>query len=283
MHQSARYTTLYLIKMKPDNIQEGAKILLNDTAKILNDNAVNYIIVGGWSPYLLNSTEIKHPGTKDVDILFENAYKPEELKGIISKFIEAGFILSAKHDFQLFKKIPVRNFEFIYNIDILHPSETTWETDIFIDHIELDVPKDEFQDENFKMKSIMLPDSNFLFDGHYSKYELSDNTSINLMNELGCILTKSKSVNIEKRFRDSLDIFLAIHQCRDYDSLVTSTLKLRSDNQPVYNSLYGIREAFENSTLFMNSRRYTDIPKENFDHTISKFFKDTKLNLPASN
>lgn len=269
--------------MKSDNIQEGAKILLKDTAKILNENAVNYIIVGGWSPYLLNSTEIKHPGTKDVDILFENAYKPEELKNIISKFIESGFILSAKHDFQLFKKIPVREFEFIYNIDILHPSETTWETEIFIDHIELDVPKDEFQDENFKMKSIMLPDSNFLFDGHYSKYGLTDTIDINLMNELGCILTKSKSVNIPKRFRDSLDIFLAIHQCRDYEGLVSSTLKLKEDNLPVYNSLYGIREAYENLTLFSNTNRYTDISKEDFDKIILKFFEDTELNLPASN
>ncbi len=269
--------------MKSDNIQEGAKILLTDTAKILNENAVNYIIVGGWSPYLLNSTAIRHPGTKDVDILFENAYKPEELKEIISKFIDAGFILSAKHDFQLFKKIPVRDFEFIYNIDILHPSETTWETEIFIDHIELDVPKDEFQDENFKMKSIMLPDSNFLFDGHYSKYELTDSIKINLMNELGCLLTKSKSVNIAKRFRDSLDIFLAIHQCRDYDNLISSTLELKANNLAVYNSLYGIREAFENNSLFLNTQRYTDITKNDFDQTILKFFKDTELNQPATN
>jgi hypothetical protein len=269
--------------MKPDNIQDGAKILLNETAKILNENSVNYIIVGGWSPYLLNSTEIKHPGTKDVDILFENAYKQEELKEIISKFIDSGFILSAKHDFQLFKKIPVRDYEFIFNIDILHPSETNWETEIFIDQIELDIPKDEYQNENFKMKSIMLPDSNFLFDGHYSNYELTSSLSINLMNELGCLLTKSKSVNIQKRFRDSLDVFLAIHQCRDYENLVSTTLKLKTENLPVYNSLYGIREAFDKSTLFANTIRYTEISKAEFDKTILKFFKDVELDQSASN
>lgn len=133
------------------------------------------------------------------------------------------------------------------------------------------------------MKSIMLPDSNFLFDGHYSNYRLTDSISINLMNELGCLLTKSKSVNIPKRFRDSLDIFLAIHQCRDYENLVSSTLKLKKENLPIYNSLYGIREAFDNSTLSANTFRYSKISKTDFDETILKFFKDVELDQTASN
>ncbi len=279
------------MKAVPENIQEGANILLAETINILTENNVNYIVVGGWSPYLLNSTEIKHPGTKDVDILFENGYEKDNLKDIILKFIDSGFILSAKHDFQLFKKIKVRNYDFIYNIDLLHPSETEWDTEIFIDHLELDVPSDEYRNENFKMKSIALPDSNFLFEGHFVDFSIDFKLSngdkvrqeVRLMDELGCLLTKSKSVKIVKRFRDSLDIYLAIKQSQDYNKLVDSTLELKLKNRTIYNSLYGIREAFEKRVLFKNTKKYIDIEEKDFNNTISDFINSVGLNEKAEN
>mgnify|MGYP003668689556 FL=1 len=198
-----------------ENIQEGANSLLADTFHIMNSNKINYIIVGGWSPYLLNSTEIIHPGTKDVDILFERGYEKENLKGIIETFISQGFLLYAKHDFQLFKKIQVNDYEFIYNIDILHPYETKWESEIFVDHLELDFPADKYQNHNFKMKSIALPDSNVLFDNLFTEFEIDfplshgDKTiqNVRLMSELGCLITKSKSVKIKKGLEIHWNLF----------------------------------------------------------------------------
>lgn len=57
------------------DIQTGAFGLLYDTTKLLNELGVKYIIIGGWTPFLLNSKPILHPGTKDVDVLFDGAYE----------------------------------------------------------------------------------------------------------------------------------------------------------------------------------------------------------------
>jgi len=46
-----------------DNLLAGAKGLLGDCAKILSATGITYTIVGGWSPLILNSGNIKHPGT----------------------------------------------------------------------------------------------------------------------------------------------------------------------------------------------------------------------------
>lgn len=273
------------------NIQEGANSLLSDTIKILNENDVNYIIVGGWSPFLLNSGEIVHPGTKDVDILFEVGYKEKELKDISQTFIDSGFILSAKHDFQLFKKIKVNDYEMIYNIDLLHPHETSWKKKTYVDHLELDLPASKYQSKNFMIKSIALPNSSILFDSFFVDHEidfpLSDGTSstqkMKLMSELGCLITKSQSVKVEKRFRDSFDIYLSIAQSQDLDDLVRKTLSLRKTNREVYNSLYGIREVFENGTMFSNASNFFELSEVSFNSTMTEFIEKTRLNEEAEN
>lgn len=141
--------------MNFNNLQDGAFGLLAETADILNRNKIKYIIVGGWSPLLLNDNPIAHPGTKDVDILFENGYRKKELGEIILKFIDSGFLLSAKHDFQLFKEIEVQGNKFIYNIDLLHPTETQKPEEIYVDHIDLEIPSDKYQSNTFKVNQLL--------------------------------------------------------------------------------------------------------------------------------
>lgn len=273
------------------SLQDGAHTLLADTVKILNENNMNYIIVGGWSPYLLNDTVIKHPGTKDIDILFSHAYQKGNLKDIIISLLKNNFILSAKHDFQLFRKIKVKDNEFVYNIDLLHPYETRWQSETYVDHLELDIPADRYQSKNFKMKSIALPNASCLFDGLYTNKEidfpLSDGTkpkqTFRLMDEVGCLITKSKSVSIKKRERDSLDIFLAINQNQNYSTFITKILSLKKQDVTAYNCLYGIREAYDKQILFPNIRKYCDLKIEEYDKTFQKFFDDSDLYKPAEN
>ena len=58
-----------------NSINDGAKELLRNTIAVLNNfEELEYIIIGGWCPLLRNKTEICHPGTLDVDILFKEAY-----------------------------------------------------------------------------------------------------------------------------------------------------------------------------------------------------------------
>ena len=54
------------------------------------------MVIGGWCPVLRNKSEVTHPGTLDVDILFKESYQSGSLKILIESFIESGFMPSAK-------------------------------------------------------------------------------------------------------------------------------------------------------------------------------------------
>lgn len=269
------------------NIQDGAFGMLYESTNILNSLDVKYIVVGGWSPYLLNSNPIPHPGTNDVDVLFDKGYEKGKLKEIIAALLDSGFILSAKHDFQLFKEINVKGKTFIYNLDLLHPLETVNPTDIYVEHIEFDIPADKYLSKNFKMKSIALPNSQVLFDNKvYQSYSLEvdglKKIEFPLMSELGTLLTKSKSVLIEKRYRDSLDIFLTISQSQNYNQLIKEIRKLKIKSPDSFNVLYGVRQAFEEVKLYINTIRFINIKKPDFDYTVELFLKETGLNELAN-
>jgi hypothetical protein len=273
------------------NIQSGAEGVLYETAKLLNQLGTKYIIVGGWTTYLLNSEPIKHPGTKDVDVLFDQGYVKGSLKPIILEFLSQGFILSAKHDFQLFKEISVGGETFIYNVDLLHPLETAKPKDIYVEQIDLDIPADKYQSKTFKLKSIALPSSQSLFNNNivtdYTlQIKIGDLTleqTVPLMGELGTLITKSKSVSNEKRHRDALDIFLTIKQSRDINALVDSIKHLKQMDINTYNTLYGIREAYDSNLLLTNTYRFIEVDPDDFRKTIEKFFDEIGLTKQATN
>ena len=272
------------------NIQTGACGLLYETTSLLNKLDVKYIIVGGWSPYLLNSKPISHPGTKDVDVFFEGGYEKHSLKKIILEFLHNDFILSAKHDFQLFKIIKVDGNEFVYNVDLLHPFESIEKKEIYVEQIDLGIPADKYRSQTFRIKSILLPDSQSLFTYNmFIDFQIEITTvqskiqkqTIPLMSELGTLITKSKSVLIEKRYRDALDIYLTIKQSQNFDLLIESIINLRKENLDTYNVLYDIRKAHEENILFEKTSRFIEVEKNQFLETFQNFFYKTGLDKMA--
>ncbi|MEZ4809048.1 MAG: hypothetical protein R2819_01695 [Allomuricauda sp.] len=271
--------------MNHNNLQDGAYGLLVETVDILNSNNVKYIIVGGWSPLLLNSKPITHPGTKDIDILFEYGYRKKELGDIILKFINSGFLLSAKHDFQLFKEITVQGKKFIYNIDLLHPIETQKPNEIYVDHIDLGIPSDKYQSNTFKLKSIALPSSQALFDNKlstpYKIKSINGHVTVNLMDEIGTLITKSQSLKIAKRFRDSLDIYLAITQNRD-EKFYYTLKKLKDKVPDTFNTLYGIKEFYDTGNMYFNIQHYLpNLDMSVYSEKMEFFFEKSSLNKKA--
>lgn len=154
-------TALYGMS-KASTVIEASKLLLFETCSLLNSLEARYLVVGGWSPYLLNKTSIKHPGTKDVDILFQDATIEYGIKEIFQEFLAAGFMVSAKHDFQLLKVIEVNNQQLVFNVDFLHPSETSKSPKLFVDQLTLGVLERPFGPEKAN-KSIALPSSKNVF------------------------------------------------------------------------------------------------------------------------
>ncbi|AFV97072.1 MULTISPECIES: hypothetical protein [unclassified Sulfuricurvum] len=193
------------------SINDGAKKLLKETiAELSKFDGLEYIIIGGWCPFLRNTQEIPHPGTLDVDILFREGYQSKTLEKVIKAFMEAGFIPSAKHPFQLLKKQQIQDKEFIFNIDLLHPkmTEASEIKGMFVDHLDLDIPLNR-EEDTVKMMSIVLPNSALLFNNDlFDKYSL-DGLEFNLVDFTGMFLTKMESCQKQKRERDSFDIYLA--------------------------------------------------------------------------
>jgi hypothetical protein len=235
-------------------ILDGARCLLGESCNILNSTGIEYIIVGGWSPFLFNSKGYMHPGTKDVDVLFKKGTEPQELSNVITEFLKNGFIQSAKHPFQLLKAIEISNIDFAFNIDLLHPDNQEKKPDLFIDHSDFPVKESEVIDINYKGKTILLPKSDMFFDGLFEEYiddfEMIDGqhkkVNFNLLNEAGLILSKLNSAFNIKRTRDIYDIYLAIENCRNYEAAL-SKLKL------IINSNAIIKQSFVD---FLDQKNY---------------------------
>lgn len=194
-----------------NSIEDGSKALLKDVATVLNAFPdVEYIVIGGWCPALRNATQIKHPGTLDVDLLFKDSYKSGAIAPVIETLMGEGFRPSAKHAFQLLKSQKIKNQEFVFNIDLLHPKMLN-ETDsvgMFVDHLELDVPLSSNEIQLKRIKSIVLSNSEILFSEKLYSREMIGSVDFNLITFDGMFLTKMDSCQKQKRERDSFDIYL---------------------------------------------------------------------------
>ncbi len=203
--------SLSIKHMELNSIQDGSLALLKDASKSLSKHKdKRYVIIGGWCPFLRNKHQISHPGTLDVDILFEEGYRSGSIAEVIETFLEDGFFPSAKHAFQLLKPFKIKGKSFVYNIDLLHPNMSE-EKDImgmFVDHLDLDVPLRNDSTETKMKKSIVLPNSKIIFEENlFNEFEC-DGQTFNLVDWNGMFLTKIDSCQKQKRERDSFDIYL---------------------------------------------------------------------------
>ena len=129
--------------------------------------------------------------------------------------LDSGFLVSAKHDFQLLKAVAVGDHQLVFNIDFLHPSETEHSPKLFVDQLALGVLERPLGPEK-ATKSIALPSSAMFFQKPFiESYKLkspgsSDTIDIPVLSLEGCVLSKCVSVSSAKRHRDAFDIYLAL-------------------------------------------------------------------------
>jgi hypothetical protein len=253
-------------------IEAAARGLLGDVVSAIGAPET-YVVVGGWSPCLLNSGKIRHPGTKDVDLLFREAAKKGSLESVVKDLSNHGFMPSAKHEFQLLKILTVGGIDFVFNVDLLHPSLPKTKTAEFVEQIELPVPLHEFRDDHYTIKSIGVPGAEFLFDGFIDpvlvSFDLPDGTSsqlkVPLMREVGTIVTKSGTVLLPKRLRDAFDVFVAIAQVRDREMLLNDLRRLKHDKAEQFNSMFAYREILQSDAKsFDYAERVRSIAPEAF-------------------
>lgn len=222
---------------KYPSVLDASRGLLLDAVRVARKADTEFCVVGGWSPYIRNAAPIPHPGTKDVDLLFKKGAKSGELSGVIHAFLDAGYLVSAKHQFQLLRRLNVNGKPLIFNVDFLHPLETTQAAELMVDHMDLDVLECREREEGLRMKSIALPASDFVFDGHVVNAVVSavdpttgneEDVNVPLIDEVGVFITKFQSVMQPKRPRDAFDIFVSLTQSADQEATLAGICALRA-------------------------------------------------------
>jgi hypothetical protein len=250
-------------------VLDGSKELLIDVATILNKECVDYVIVGGWSPYVRNKSIYAHPGTKDVDILFPDAYAEGGITKVIQIFLNSGYLLSAKHDFQLLKKIEINGYSLIFNIDLLHPSEIKNNPELFVDQLDLKILEGDIGKSKF-VRSFVLPSAQILFEENlYSKYSMSHTNNktveIPIITEIGCILSKCESVTLDKRQRDAFDIFVSVMSLKKSD--------FKTKMKP-YENVKGIQELIQILINYLGEKTKHNKDLTKFDYKVLKYIRE---------
>ena len=230
--------------MSNASILSGAQDFLVESVSIARRHLRNVIVIGGWCPFLRNDESksgVAHPGTKDVDLLCSDAdIESGKVRDLIGEYLDAGFMLSAKHEFQLLKPVRIGHREFVYNLDLLYPSQSQENSAKLIDLFDTGVPERVAGPPRAVM-SIVLPSSTILFErmswqARTVLSSSSETVDVPLLSWSGLILSKCESVKQKKRPRDAFDIWLAIqnaevevvHTLRDWSNHPGIFLQLRT-------------------------------------------------------
>jgi hypothetical protein len=250
-------------------ISDGARAMLIDAVNCVSGTGHEFAVVGGWSPVLLNSHAVPHPGTIDADLLFSRGAEQGGLREVVRALIDAGFHPSAKHAFQLLRVVSVAGEKMVFNVDLLHPSEAITgrpsSADLFVEHITLEIPWDAIRGERFAAKSIAAPHSGFILDDQRYVLETvhvedvegeTSSAEVPVIDELALLVTKSKSVSLAKRPRDSFDIWLAIDQARDPEQLAKDTRRLEEARTEAYLSLGEIWRVLDDGSFDRRANDY---------------------------
>ncbi|HEY9000470.1 MAG TPA: hypothetical protein VIM89_03905 [Mucilaginibacter sp.] len=215
-------------------IIDGAKQLLIESIEMIDSAANDVIIVGGWGPYIRHQDI--HPGTKDVDLLFPTFYSKEDIAKILEKFLENGFFLSAKHDFQLCRCYKIGNRSYIYNVDLLHPVFGKINKVDFVEIMDLDISVDGIKVK--KINTINIQYGDVMYDQKlYEECEFQGK-KFNVLDASGIIISKIDSCNNRKRERDIFDIYLSLQE-KDVVEKLKYLVKLNSS----------LGDAFDKHTL----------------------------------
>lgn len=226
-------------------MEDAQRWLLRDAAKIAARRS-SVAVVGGWCSVLNNHREngLHHPGTKDVDLLFEHGATAGELAEAVEDLLKAGYIASAKHGFQLIRVIEVGSRTLAFSVDLLHPSPARIDlvAEMFSKHVDLGVDRVPGANAGVYAVSIGTPLMGAVFDHDLLvKRELEPAGLVaRFLDDAGLIISKSSSVMSAKRQRDSLDLFLAVAQPMEDSRHLEANLVRSASSEPVRQALEGL-------------------------------------------
>lgn len=215
------------------DILDGAKQLLRESAEIIDGEVLDIIFVGGWGPYIRHTD--RHPGTRDVDLLFPEKYSKNDMAEVLNRFLKYGYFVSAKHDFQLCRAIDLGSQTYIYNVDLLHPTEGKMNKVDFVEIMDLDVT------DGIRVKSILSINIQYgseIYSNELYESVTFDGNTFNVLDGAGIIISKLNSAHNKKRLRDIFDIYLSLEEKGALEKL----LQLGSCNPTVQKNIEDFNE-----------------------------------------
>jgi hypothetical protein len=103
--------------------QSAAYALLGNATTALNECGVNFVVVGGWVPFLFHSHRFGHPGTFDVDILLHSeSLEDGSFDLAAEKLLGEGYLRAVKNRFQAHRVIRVGDEDLVFHVDFLNES-----------------------------------------------------------------------------------------------------------------------------------------------------------------
>lgn len=198
------------------DLTEGCRGLLVTTTTVLNGTGLRYVIAGGWVPLLAEPDHptLKHPGTRDVDVLMMD--EEPAVRAAAKALLGAGFRPSAKHEFQLLRDAQVGDYEFVFNVDLMHPYEAERTPDTYSDIFDMGVndaydPRGSRFAKSIAFRSAAIVYEQKLFssvkvsalslDGVYSQ------VAVPMLSPAAAVMSKCESAKVAKRTRDAFDIY----------------------------------------------------------------------------
>lgn len=175
---------------------EAAKYLLKDSTSDLLNHNVDFVVVGGWSPFLFHRKKYGHPGTFDVDILLhsdslENGTFDKASESLLSK----GYLRAPKNIFQAHRVLQVTGEELVFHIDFLNEQDPGNALELV--------------GGTGRMKSIYTESMKAVF--KYNNYRShNDYLGVRFPSPETFVVTKAAAAIVKKRKRDAFDIFVTV-------------------------------------------------------------------------
>jgi hypothetical protein len=205
--------------------QQAATAMLLEATRLLNAKTIDYAVIGGWVPFLFNSTPIRHPGTYDVDVVLNTAMsKDQVVKALDSMVLGSGYMRAPKNAFQVYRQLRVNGEDMIFHVDFLHRKYADDSGDLLRSW--------------GRYQSIKSPGTDVIFTAKEVRSELVSGTgtdgnptssNITFASEAGFLCAKGRAVGTGKRERDAFDIYLVIAQSADLEKLKESSRRLMRD------------------------------------------------------
>jgi hypothetical protein len=175
---------------------DAALALLKSTTKTLIASGVDFVIVGGWVPFLFHAHRFGHPGTFDVDVLLNSRSLDDgTFDRATEQLLSDGYLRAVKNKFQAHRILRVAGEDLVFHVDFLNERAPVDELDLV--------------GGRGRLQSIYTPAMEAVF--RYGGYRTHPKTDgLRFPSAETFIATKAAAALVKKRRRDAFDVFVTV-------------------------------------------------------------------------